>query len=114
MEGDLQETLRTFDSQGGKCDVVFLDAIHPIDLILTKPLARNENTLFLYHHHFRSIPDAKLYFLEELENERFVEHACMKTLCSLGFSNPVPVLRESCFGTNSNPTDQNIWWKSLF
>ena len=126
--GDISSTVPAFQSKGGKCDIIFLDSTHPTDLILGKTVARNKNTLFLYHWHFRNdvqVPPygkPKTWFLNELETKGFEEHACSKIFCSAGNldgvgGNGKVMYRETCFGSvpsgDDDQTESGKWWMNM-
>jgi len=53
-QGNIAETVSEFKKGGGHCDVVFLDAQHPLDHSLAKLMSTESKTLVLYHWHFRN------------------------------------------------------------
>lgn len=113
--GDMSITLEKFHREGNFCDVIFLDAKHPEDLELSKPLARGPATLFLYHWHFRS-RETKPFFIKSLHQlKTFIEIACEKTLCDFTHDDSNrKIIRESCFGRlpgidAAGPT----WWNEI-
>ena len=92
-------TIDKFILGGGRCDVIFLDAMHPMDHKLARYMVRDENSVVMYHWHFRN-PGSKPYLLDEIKSGRFNERGCVKTWCTRGRERGSKVLmRESCFGT---------------
>jgi hypothetical protein len=95
--GDLLATTNALLAQGKKCDVIFLDAVHPDDMKIFRKMAKPE-TIVLYHWHFRN-DDSREYFNKVLETGEFIEETCLKTWCTLT-PDPAssPMIRESCLG----------------
>lgn len=96
-EGELESTVSAFVASGSRCDVVFLDAVHPLDMQLFRSAAK-PGTLVAYHWHFRTSSSIQ-YFSDALARGTFKEHGCMKTWCTLT-PDPTskPIVRESCLG----------------
>ena len=110
-EGELTQTLRAFYERGNRCDVIFLDAKHPDDMKETLKLARNKQSLFIYHWHFRN-QQAKPYLLDALKST-LNEVACFKTLCSLTHHlTGETIVRESCIG-KLDFGETKTWWENI-
>ena len=45
--GDVKDTMREFSKSGKRCDVVFLDAVHPLDHQLARNMVRGADSLVL-------------------------------------------------------------------
>jgi hypothetical protein len=97
-DGELGETVKQFVQSGKKCDVIFLDSGHPQDMIEFRQ-ASHPDTIVLYHWHFRTVPEAKKFFVGELKSGRFIERICLKIWCTLTPDRcSERTVRENCAG----------------